>query len=94
MFKWDKLNCMRIRITFPSWSVIYYGGSCLWALQCSLVIKWRCCSVLSCIVFHYLCVLIGPKADSSVSDSKPTGSARKKGKAGNISKKATPEGVM
>jgi hypothetical protein len=39
-------------------------------------------------------VLIGPKADSSVSDSKPTVSAIKKGKAGNISKKATPEGVI
>jgi hypothetical protein len=36
--------------------------------------------------------IVGPKTDSSVSDSKPTGSARKKGKAGNISKKATPEG--
>jgi len=39
-------------------------------------------------------VLIGPKTDSSVSDSKPAGSARKKGKAGIISKKATPEGVI
>jgi len=39
-------------------------------------------------------VLIGPKTDSSVSESKPTGSARKKVKAGNISKKATPEGVI
>jgi hypothetical protein len=41
-----------------------------------------------------MCVLTGPKTDSSVSDSKPTGSARKKGKAGNIPKKATPEGVI
>jgi hypothetical protein len=39
-------------------------------------------------------VLIGPKTDSSVSESKPTGSARKKGKPGTISKKATPEGVI
>lgn len=67
---------------------------CLWAVQCCLVIKGRCCGILSCIVFHYLCVLIGPKTDSSVSDSKPAGSARKKGKAGIISKKATPEGVI
>jgi hypothetical protein len=64
----------------------------------SAVIKWRTCSILSwiqaCIMFHYLCMFIGPKTDSSAADSKPTGSARKKGKAGNISKKATPEGVI
>jgi hypothetical protein len=45
-------------------------------------------------MFHYLCVLIGPKTDSSAADSKPTGSARKKGKAGKTTKKATPEGVI
>jgi hypothetical protein len=39
-------------------------------------------------------VLVGPKTDSSPSDSKPTVSARKKGKAGITSKKATPEGVI
>jgi hypothetical protein len=52
--------------------------------------------VVYCLVFcSIICVcLIGAKTDSSVSDSKPTGSARKKGKAGTISKKATPEGVI
>jgi hypothetical protein len=45
---------------------------------------------------YYILILvcvIGPKTDSSAVDSKPAASARKKGKAGNISKKAAAEGV-
>jgi hypothetical protein len=45
-------------------------------------------------MFQYLCVFAGPKTDSSAADSKPAGSARKKGKAGNILAKESPEGVI